>query len=79
MQKVDHLTMEFTNPGAGEMSIFRQLPESTEIDSDARTSTGPVTTLLSPRRPKTPAPDSPLMVVRWKRVDRWWSWTRVQI
>lgn len=29
--KVDHITMEFTAPGAGEMSVFRQLPEHIEI------------------------------------------------
>ncbi len=27
----DHLTMEFTTPGAGDMSVFRQLPERMEI------------------------------------------------
>jgi 5-methyltetrahydropteroyltriglutamate--homocysteine methyltransferase len=29
--KVDHITMEFTSPGAGDMSVFRRLPESIEI------------------------------------------------
>lgn len=29
--KVDHITMEFTTPGAGEMSVFRALPEHIEI------------------------------------------------
>lgn len=29
--KVDHVTMEFTSPGAGDMSVFRQLPEHVEI------------------------------------------------
>ena len=28
---VDHITMEFTSPGAGEMSVFRHLPEHVEI------------------------------------------------
>jgi 5-methyltetrahydropteroyltriglutamate--homocysteine methyltransferase len=29
--KVDHVTMEFTTPGAGDMSVFRKLPEHVEI------------------------------------------------
>jgi 5-methyltetrahydropteroyltriglutamate--homocysteine methyltransferase len=29
--KVNHITMEFTSPGAGDMSVFRQLPEDVEI------------------------------------------------
>ena len=29
--RVDHLTMEFTTPGAGEMSVFEHLPEHVEI------------------------------------------------
>jgi 5-methyltetrahydropteroyltriglutamate--homocysteine methyltransferase len=29
--KVHHLTMEFTSPGAGDMDVFRQLPEHFEI------------------------------------------------
>jgi len=29
--KVDHITMEFTSPGAGDMSVFKQLPENIEI------------------------------------------------
>jgi len=29
--KADHLTMEFTTPGAGDMSVFRHLPEHMEI------------------------------------------------
>jgi 5-methyltetrahydropteroyltriglutamate--homocysteine methyltransferase len=29
--KVDHITMEFTAPGAGEMSVFRKLPENIEV------------------------------------------------
>lgn len=29
--KVGHITMEFTSPGAGDMSVFRQLPENVEI------------------------------------------------
>lgn len=29
--KVKHITMEFTSPGAGDMSVFRQLPENVEI------------------------------------------------
>ena len=29
--KVDHITMEFTTPGAGEMSVFKELPEHVEI------------------------------------------------
>jgi 5-methyltetrahydropteroyltriglutamate--homocysteine methyltransferase len=29
--KVDHITMEFTSPGAGDMSIFKRLPEHVEI------------------------------------------------
>lgn len=29
--KVGHITMEFTSPGAGDMSVFRQLPEDVEI------------------------------------------------
>jgi 5-methyltetrahydropteroyltriglutamate--homocysteine methyltransferase len=29
--KVDHITMEFTSPGAGDMSVFQQLPEHVEI------------------------------------------------
>jgi 5-methyltetrahydropteroyltriglutamate--homocysteine methyltransferase len=29
--RVDHVTMEFTTPGAGEMSVFRQLREDIEI------------------------------------------------
>jgi 5-methyltetrahydropteroyltriglutamate--homocysteine methyltransferase len=29
--KVDHITMEFTSPGAGDMSVFKQLPEHIEI------------------------------------------------
>jgi 5-methyltetrahydropteroyltriglutamate--homocysteine methyltransferase len=28
---VQHVTMEFTTPGAGEMSVFRQLPEHVEV------------------------------------------------
>jgi 5-methyltetrahydropteroyltriglutamate--homocysteine methyltransferase len=28
---VGHITMEFTSPGAGDMSVFRQLPEHVEI------------------------------------------------
>jgi len=29
--KVDHITMEFTSPGAGEMSVFERLPEHVRI------------------------------------------------
>jgi 5-methyltetrahydropteroyltriglutamate--homocysteine methyltransferase len=29
--KVDHVTMEFTTPGAGDMAVFRQLPEHVEV------------------------------------------------
>ncbi len=29
--KVGHITMEFTSPGAGDMSVFEQLPENVEI------------------------------------------------
>jgi 5-methyltetrahydropteroyltriglutamate--homocysteine methyltransferase len=29
--KVDHITMEFTSPGAGDMSVFRKLPEHVEV------------------------------------------------
>lgn len=29
--KVDHITMEFTSPGAGDMSVFERLPENVEI------------------------------------------------
>lgn len=29
--KVGHVTMEFTSPGAGDMSVFKQLPENIEI------------------------------------------------
>ena len=29
--KVDHITMEFTSPGAGDMSVFKRLPENIEI------------------------------------------------
>ena len=29
--KVGHITMEFTSPGAGDMSVFKQLPEHVEI------------------------------------------------
>ena len=29
--KVDHITMEFTSPGAGDTSVFQQLPENIEI------------------------------------------------
>jgi 5-methyltetrahydropteroyltriglutamate--homocysteine methyltransferase len=29
--KVDHITMEFTTPGAGDMSVFKRLPEHVEI------------------------------------------------
>jgi 5-methyltetrahydropteroyltriglutamate--homocysteine methyltransferase len=29
--KVDHITMEFTSPGAGDMSVFNELPEHIEI------------------------------------------------
>lgn len=29
--KVGHITMEFTAPGSGEMSVFRELPEDVEI------------------------------------------------
>ena len=29
--KVGHITMEFTAPGSGEMSVFRELPEEVEI------------------------------------------------
>jgi 5-methyltetrahydropteroyltriglutamate--homocysteine methyltransferase len=29
--KVDHITMEFTSPGAGDMAVFRKLPEHIEI------------------------------------------------
>lgn len=29
--KVDHITMEFTSPGAGDMSVFKRLPENVEI------------------------------------------------
>ncbi|MEO1994640.1 MAG: hypothetical protein ABGZ17_05135, partial [Planctomycetaceae bacterium] len=28
--KVDHITMEFTNPGSGDMSVFQALPEHVE-------------------------------------------------
>jgi 5-methyltetrahydropteroyltriglutamate--homocysteine methyltransferase len=28
---VDHITMEFTSPGAGDMSVFKRLPEHVEI------------------------------------------------
>src|SRR5262245_44204564 len=29
--KVDHITMEFTSPGAGDMSVFKRLPENVEV------------------------------------------------
>jgi 5-methyltetrahydropteroyltriglutamate--homocysteine methyltransferase len=29
--KVDHITMEFTTPGAGDMSVFQRLPEHVEV------------------------------------------------
>lgn len=29
--KVNHITMEFTSPGAGDMSVFQRLPENVEI------------------------------------------------
>jgi 5-methyltetrahydropteroyltriglutamate--homocysteine methyltransferase len=29
--KVDHITMEFTSPGAGDMSVFKRLPEHVEV------------------------------------------------
>lgn len=29
--KVQHVTMEFTSPGAGDMAVFRQLPEHVEV------------------------------------------------
>jgi 5-methyltetrahydropteroyltriglutamate--homocysteine methyltransferase len=29
--KVNHITMEFTTPGAGDMSVFRELPEHVEV------------------------------------------------
>ena len=29
--KVDHITMEFTTPGAGDMSVFKELPEHVEV------------------------------------------------
>jgi 5-methyltetrahydropteroyltriglutamate--homocysteine methyltransferase len=29
--KVDHVTMEFTTPGAGDMAVFKQLPEQVEV------------------------------------------------
>jgi 5-methyltetrahydropteroyltriglutamate--homocysteine methyltransferase len=29
--KVDHITMEFTSPGAGDMSVFKRLPGNVEI------------------------------------------------
>lgn len=29
--KVDHITMEFTSPGAGDMSVFQRIPEHVEI------------------------------------------------
>lgn len=29
--KVGHITMEFTSPGAGDMSVFKQLPETVDI------------------------------------------------
>ena len=29
--KVDHVTMEFTSPGAGDMSVFQKLPEHIEV------------------------------------------------
>ena len=29
--KVSHITMEFTSPGAGDMSVFKELPENVEI------------------------------------------------
>lgn len=29
--KVDHVTMEFTTPGAGDMAVFKQLPEHVEV------------------------------------------------
>ncbi|HEY3395754.1 MAG TPA: cobalamin-independent methionine synthase II family protein [Lacipirellulaceae bacterium] len=29
--RVDHITMEFTSPGAGDMSVFKRLPEHVEI------------------------------------------------
>src|SRR5438046_8641321 len=29
--KVNHITMEFTSPGAGDMSVFKQLPEQVHI------------------------------------------------
>ena len=29
--KVNHITMEFTSPGAGDMSVFQQLPEHVQI------------------------------------------------
>jgi 5-methyltetrahydropteroyltriglutamate--homocysteine methyltransferase len=29
--KVDHITMEFTTPGSGEMSVFKELPDHVEV------------------------------------------------
>ena len=29
--RVEHITMEFTSPGAGDMAVFRELPENVEI------------------------------------------------
>jgi 5-methyltetrahydropteroyltriglutamate--homocysteine methyltransferase len=29
--KVDHITMEFTTPGAGEMSVFKEIPEHIQV------------------------------------------------
>ena len=29
--RVDHITMEFTTPGSGDMSVFQQLPDNVEI------------------------------------------------
>jgi len=29
--KVDHVTMEFTTPGAGDMSVFKELPDNIEV------------------------------------------------
>ena len=29
--RVDHVTMEFTTPGAGDMAVFKQLPEHVEV------------------------------------------------
>ena len=60
--KVDHITMEFTSPGAGDMSVFKRLPENVEIGlgcvscqpgqiDSAETIVSRVETALAARRP----------------------------